>query len=311
MFVGEMGSWIVVLATSLYRRYKCSRAETALLAGGYNAVEGADDSPDMDDEGETTTSPLTGITSANPAIKDSAPEHLRGWRIGLLAAPTCCDITGTTLMNVGLLFVVASIYQMTRGALVLFVGLFSVLFLRRHLYVYQWFALVTVVLGVGLVGLAGAIAQDPQPSSSPAEGATATAAATAAAAGQTVKLLVRRATHTSEALRATIGVGFIASAQIFTAFQFVLEEWILERYELSPLEVVGWEGVFGFVATAVGMAMLHLAVGCTPAGRGGYFDATEGLRAVVENRAVAVSSVLTMLSIGYVYNEYTTYVLSP
>jgi hypothetical protein len=40
-------------------------------------------------------------------------------------------------MNVGLLYTPVSIYQMTRGALVLFVGVFSVLFLRRRLWLYQ------------------------------------------------------------------------------------------------------------------------------------------------------------------------------
>lgn len=41
------------------------------------------------------------------------------------------------LMNVGLLYTPVSIYQMTRGALVLFVGVFSVVFLRRRLWLYQ------------------------------------------------------------------------------------------------------------------------------------------------------------------------------
>ena len=40
-------------------------------------------------------------------------------------------------MNVGLLYTSISIYQMTRGALVLFVGVFSALFLRRRLWLYQ------------------------------------------------------------------------------------------------------------------------------------------------------------------------------
>lgn len=40
-------------------------------------------------------------------------------------------------MNVGLLYTPVSIYQMTRGALVLFVGFLSVAFLRRHLWLYQ------------------------------------------------------------------------------------------------------------------------------------------------------------------------------
>lgn len=41
-------------------------------------------------------------------------------------------------MNVGLLYTPVSIYQMTRGALVLFVGVFSVVFLRRRLWLYQF-----------------------------------------------------------------------------------------------------------------------------------------------------------------------------
>jgi hypothetical protein len=87
-------------------------------------------------------------------------ERLTGRRILLLWLPALCDLTGTTvrtflplrapscshmhtcdwalqLMNVGLLYTPVSIYQMTRGALVLFVGVLSVLFLHRKLYLYQ------------------------------------------------------------------------------------------------------------------------------------------------------------------------------
>lgn len=175
-------------------------------------------------------------------------------------------------MNVGFLFVVASVYQMTRGALVLFVGLFSVLFLRHKLYVYQWFALVCVVSGVAVVGLAGALDKD-------VEGVTTSSTATSTV-------------HT------IIGVFLIAAAQIFTASQFVLEEYILERYAMSPLRVVGWEGIFGFLATLLGMALLHFTVGITPSGRQGYFDAVEGWRAMFSSSAILTSSLLIMLSIG-------------
>jgi len=41
-------------------------------------------------------------------------------------------------MNVGLLYTPVSIYQMTRGALVLFVGTLSVIFLHRRLWLYQY-----------------------------------------------------------------------------------------------------------------------------------------------------------------------------
>ena len=60
-------------------------------------------------------------------------------------------------MNIGLLYTPVSIYQMTRGALVLFVGILSVLFLKRRLLIHQWFALTVVVLGVAIVGLSGSL----------------------------------------------------------------------------------------------------------------------------------------------------------
>lgn len=46
---------------------------------------------------------------------------------------------------------------MTRGALVLWVGLLSVIFLRRHLFLYQWISLFVVMAGVSLVGLSGSL----------------------------------------------------------------------------------------------------------------------------------------------------------
>lgn len=192
-------------------------------------------------------------------------------------------------MNVGLLFVVPSIYQMTRGALVLFVGLFSVIFLKRKLHLFQWFALFTVVLGVAIVGLAGALFKDHK-------------------AALSAVLMVREATkqvvttaQQPSTLRAIIGVCLIAGAQIFTAFQFVLEEFILENYALEPLKVVGWEGIFGFSVTALAMIVMYFAVGRTDAGRYGYWDAKEGWRQLTEYRAIGVSSILIMISIGYVF----------
>ena len=72
---------------------------------------------------------------------------------------------------------------------------------------------------------------------------------------------------------------------------------------MEPIQVVGWEGVFGLIVTLMLTGILHAAVGRTPAGKGGYFDAREGFREVVHNRAIAVSSVLIMISIGYVDSD--------
>ncbi|BAE54933.1 unnamed protein product [Aspergillus oryzae RIB40] len=292
MFIGEMGSWLVVLLSFIYQAYispRFSNQSSPLLVGGYHPVAENDGIDDTVEDNAIGGDDLPNDPT-KPAHAHDGRIRLHGRKIFLLAAPACCDIAGTTLMNVGLLFVAASIYQMTRGALVLFVGLFSVLFLHRKLYLYQWMALFVVVLGVALVGLAGALFGDSQNHDITREDAMAAVAH--------VSMQARALAKTPEAVQAIIGVLLIAAAQIFTASQFVLEEWILEHYAMNPLQVVGWEGVFGFSVTVIGSIILYLSIGRTEAGRYGYFDVKEGWHQVFSNRAITISSVLIMISIG-------------
>ncbi|KAI5804414.1 hypothetical protein EDC01DRAFT_643313 [Geopyxis carbonaria] len=264
MFIGEMGCWLIVGLFALRGLYREKRRESA----GYEPV-GA---------GEDDDSPAAKAMAAS----DDGRVPISGLKVFLLAIPACCDIAGTTLMNVGLLFTAASIYQMTRGALVLFVGLFSVIFLRRRLRFFQWFALFTVMLGVAVVGLAGAIFPDPKP-----EDRIKKSDVGADGMGDL-----------DPVVSTVIGVLLIAFAQVFTATQFVVEEWILQKYSLEPLKVVGWEGVFGFLVTTVGMVVLHFTIGQYDSGRYGYFDAVEGWREITGYRTVAISSLAIMVSIG-------------
>ncbi len=296
MFIGEMGCWLVVGGFYIYNRYFSKDAP--LMHGGYQQVDGQDHTAESDAGDAELDHSFSVQEAAGPAAKALMPiaedrKPLIGWRILVLALPACCDITGTTLMNVGLLFVAASIYQMTRGALVLFVGLFSVIFLRRKLYLYQWCSLFIVVLGVAIVGLAGAIAPNLQAKPEPRSLIETSVLVLRAAVDQ-----IKETGQKEEALQTILGVLMIAGAQIFTAMQFVVEEFILEKYALEPLKVVGWEGIFGFLVTFIGMIILHLTVGRTEHGRCGYFDVTEGWREVTHYRAVAISSVLIMVSIG-------------
>ena len=314
MFIGESGCWLVVFASFLFNRFV--RGSKSAEEAEYTPVARRDSSDleeeldaasdDMDDDvahGNLTAS-QTLIDPTNIPTKPFADaevlaherEPLTGWRITILALPAICDILGTTLMNAGLLFVAASIYQMTRGALVLFVGLFSVIFLRRHLGGWKWASLFIVVAGVALVGLAGVLEKgvphlpgDTQPGPDVHD--------------NLIRNYVRAAissleTHTPA--ETILGITMIAGAQIFTASQFVLEESIMERYSMDPIQVVGWEGVFGFLVTLLATGILHLVVGRTPAGKGGYFDAREGFHEMFTNRTIAVTSLLIMVSIGYV-----------
>lgn len=298
MFIGEMGCWLVIGIFDLLARYKRTSFATSRRSkanGRHTIITPAVETDPLltreeesDDELDEDEDPL----AASMTLSMEGRRPLTGWKVTYLALPACCDIAGTTLMNVGLLFVAASIYQMTRGALVLFVGLFSTIFLKRHLGLYKWFALVVVVTGVALVGLAGAISKEKS------QGVSSIFMDTLM--GKEVEI-----NEVSAAVQTTIGVGLIAAAQIFTATQFVLEESIMEKYAIEPLRAVGWEGIWGFVVTTHAMIILHFAYGNTAKGKGGYFDAREGLYEITHFRSIAVSSILIMISIGYVFSSTT------
>lgn len=303
MFIGEMGCWLVVFSFYLVRLIQSRSQSTPLLYQPVRSEEEDDDN---------ILRPRSSQDAASPALKPLVPNAddrtpLEGWKTLMLAIPACCDITGTTLMNVGLLFTAASIYQMTRGALVLFVGLFSVIFLKRKLYAFHWVSLVIVVLGVALVGLAGAIWSGKAPADAPDHSPEL----------KTVVLLLRDAAvevADPAVVQTVIGIFLIAGAQIFTASQFCLEvsppftvsatyaditqEWILENYALEPLKVVAWEGIFGFSVTVIIQIILHFTVGVSRSGKYGYFDADEGYREIFTNRAIGISSLFIMVSIG-------------
>ncbi|KAI2626656.1 hypothetical protein GGR54DRAFT_479250 [Hypoxylon sp. NC1633] len=268
MFVGEVGCWLIVGLMAIYQRIVARRSPKA---NGYQAVATGDADENDDAASINSEHPLT----HPPAKRAKGPDGLlRGFGITLLALPALCDILGTTLINAGLVMVAASIYQMTRGALVLFVGLFSVTFLRRKLHLFQWVSLVGVVIGVMLVGLAGVLWPDAKAEATATEDISA------------------------EAFRAALGIIMIAGAQIFTATQFVLEEFLLERSSIDPIEVVGWEGLFGLAFTLIAMLVLHLTVGRSDAGRNGMFDMVEGFQQMGENKIILVTSFLIMMSIG-------------
>lgn len=304
MFVGEAGCWLVVLGSTIYQRLvgtKSSRGRYEPVGAGRDSVDGAGEGLDPEeDTRETLAKPL------EPAHPERRP--LKGWRVILLALPAGCDIIGTTLMNVGLLFVAASIYQMTRGALVLFVGLFSVIFLGTRLATFKWISLFIVVAGVAVVGLAGIVENKrdrtlPGDTDPPSPSISNSAIDILRASYKVARDTLEHANSTdadnkNTALTTALGILLIFLAQIFTASQFVLEESIMHRYSLTPLAVVGWEGTFGLALTLLAMLILHFAIGRTDAGRNGYFDATTGWHQMTHNPAIGVTSLLIMVSIG-------------
>ncbi|OCH95605.1 hypothetical protein OBBRIDRAFT_788152 [Obba rivulosa] len=214
------------------------------------------------------------------------PEHLHGWRVLLLWFPAACDLTGTTLMNVGLLYTPVSIYQMTRGALVLFVGVLSVIFLRRRLWLYQWVSLLTVMAGVSLVGYSGSLIKD---AARDTNGNTTAIAAPA---------LLQDVPPTQpieepEVTKVLVGVFFILFAQVFTATQFVIEEKIMGRYSVAPLVAVGYEGLFGALSIVLAMPLLARFADVSP-----FFDLPRGWYQMIDTPTVLYSGLVIAVSIS-------------
>ncbi|KAG9318528.1 hypothetical protein JVU11DRAFT_619 [Chiua virens] len=215
-------------------------------------------------------------------------QELRGWKLLLLWFPAACDLAGTTLMNVGLLYTPVSIYQMTRGALVLFVGVLSVIFLRRRLWLYQWISLLTVMTGVSLVGFSGSLIKD--------------------TVKDAVNMVVSRATGAEsnpsdqvDVTKALVGVltmpilHFLSILFCSTATQFVVEEKIMSRWSVAPLVAVGFEGLFGVLSIVL---LVPFMAQPSVSSRSPFFDLPRGWHQMINTPSVLWSSLAIALSIS-------------
>jgi len=183
-------------------------------------------------------------------------------------------------MNVGLLYTPVSLYQMTRGALVLFVGVFSVVFLRRRLWLYQWVSLIIVMSGVALVGYSGSLIKDTVKES---------------IVHNLARALGLDATEEPEVTKVLVGIFFVLFAQVFTATQFVVEEKIMGRYQVSPLVAVGYEGLFGTISILMFVPILAIP---SVSALSPFFDLPRGWYQMIYTPTVLYSGLAICVSIS-------------
>jgi len=179
-------------------------------------------------------------------------------------------------MNVGLIYVAASVYQMLRGAVVIFTGFFSVVFLKRQLSKSQWIALFLVMTGVSIVGMSNIIVKSAEPVDEENE-------------------VLNPLNHVTS--QNILGVLMIILAQIFTALQFIIEEKIMSRYEISPLKTVGFEGSFGLFTVLTAAPFLYLFIGKYH--QGGFFDIPNGISQVINSNIILFISIGCICSIAF------------
>lgn len=146
-----------------------------------------------------------------PALNETSPF--------LFLFPACCDLLGTTLAGIGLLYVDASVWQMLRGSIIIFSGILSVIFLKKKFVAYHWTSIGIVTIGLACVGVAG--------------------------------LEHAKSEHKKKGSdKAALGIALVVAGQLCSAVQMVFEETFMKGRNLKPLRVVGMEGFWGFVVMA-------------------------------------------------------------
>jgi len=138
---------------------------------------------------------------------------------------------------------------------------------------------VTVMIGVSLVGLSGSLAKNDVPDASPA----------------VTQLLARAVSGEAPQEPGTVFVGilFVLFAQIFTATQFVVEEKIMQVYNVHPLLAVGYEGIFGFFTILLAFPIIIKYKSYST-----FFDLAAGWDQMIHNEIVLYTSIAIAISIG-------------
>merc|ERR1712004_106113 len=75
-------------------------------------------------------------------------------KVKMVSIPAVFDIVATGLCGMGFLYIPASVWQLLRGAEMVFTAIFSITFLTRRLRSYHWLGLIFCTVGIVLVGFA-------------------------------------------------------------------------------------------------------------------------------------------------------------
>ena len=124
--------------------------------------------------------------------------------------PAFFDILGSSISSISLSFLPSSIYQMFRGAIIIFTCTASILFLKNKYYRQHFLGICIVVIGLIIVGVNAALGGNNEFDS-----------------------------------KIVLGIFLVTLSQVFSCLLFVSEEKILKNFDVPPLKAVGMEGLWG------------------------------------------------------------------
>jgi len=178
------------------------------------------------------------ISESKPLVNSDSVKEKKGMPIWkqycIVCTPALCDMCATAMMNVSLLWIAPSVWQMLRGSMVIFSAIFSKVFLHRELHASHWTGVGIVAFALLVVAFA-ALNSPPLP-----KGSSSSSSSSSSSAHE-------KATTAKVAL----GCGLVVFGQVIQATQIVVEEFLLKEIVLHPVLVVGLEGFWGTIVTSI------------------------------------------------------------
>lgn len=158
---------------------------------------------------------------------------------------------------------------MLRGSVIVFVAIFSMMFLQRRLKFREWAGIGFIIIGLTLVGLSD---------------------------------MMGNGGSDADRTDILIGDSLIILAQVITASQMVFEERFVAGLDIPALQAVGWEGFFGFFVLSlllVPMYFIHVPAKFTNNPRLVMEDAIDAFYMIKNNNMLLVPIGGTIVSIAF------------
>lgn len=223
------------------------------------------------------------LPDVSPGGPGDAPSTNTGksWlkKVLLVSMPAFFDILATGLCSMGFLYIPASVWQLLRGAEMIFAAIFAIVFLKRKLMAFHWLGLMFCVAGIILVGLASVWGE------SSSNGSGSSSSDSSQPGRGTLTLL--------------FGMSLALAGQLVQAAQVIAEEWLLTDMDLPEMQIIGFEGVWGAVMMLIVAFPLFYVL---PGQDGGKFEDEFDAMTMLQNSNPLLSALLVFAFSCTTYN---------
>ena len=149
----------------------------------------------------------------NNEINDIKKEEAKFW---YFLIPATFDLFGSSINSISLTYLPPSVYQMFRGAMIIFTVIGSMLILGNKYYRHHLLGIIIVICGLLIVGL------------------------------NTI-FLKKKDDKKDKKDKPFIGIILVLTSQVFSCMLYISEEKLIKKFNAHPLKVTGTEGCWGII----------------------------------------------------------------